>query len=100
MALERIKSDMYRTIVEELIKGSNNSDYISPIPKDTKINSIKHEGNKVILNLSSNYSQSGENGEEQLGKTYSIVNSLTEVKEIEEVEIQIDGEKIASKSRL
>ena len=98
--LESIKNDMYKTIVEELIKGSNNSDYISPIPKNTKINSIKCEGNKVILDLSSEYSQDGEKSEEQLGKVYSIVNSLTEIKEIEEVEIQVDGEKIVSKSRL
>lgn len=98
--LESIKNDMYKTIVEELIKGSNNSDYISPIPKNTKINSIKCEGNKVILDLSSEYSQDGENSEEQLGKVYSIVNSLTEIKEIEEVEIQVDGEKIVSKFRL
>lgn len=100
MSLERIKEDICKTIIEELIKGPNSSDYIATIPNETKINSIRQEGNKVILDLSNDYSQGVENSEEELAKIYSIVNSLTEIKEIEEVEIDVDGKNIATKSRL
>lgn len=100
MALERIKENICKTIIEELIKGPNTSDYISTIPEETKINSISQEGSKVILDLSADYSQSGENSEKELAKIYSIVNSLTEVKEIDEVEINVDGKLFTTKTRL
>ena len=100
VSLERIKDNMYQTIIEELIKGPSTSEYKATIPKDTKINSINKDGNKVIVDLSKEYSQGVENSEEDLGKIYSIVNTLTEIKEIEEVEIKVDGKEITSKTRL
>ena len=100
VSLERIKDNMYQTIIEELIKGPSTSEYKATVPKDTKINSINKDGNKVIVDLSKEYSQGVENSEEDLGKIYSIVNTLTEIKEIEEVEIKVDGKEITSKTRL
>lgn len=37
---------------------------------------------------------------QNLHKIYSVVNSLTEITEINEVEIKVDGELITSKVRL
>lgn len=100
VSLDKIKDNMYQTIIEELIKGPSTSEYKATIPKDTKINSIKKAGNKVIVDFSKEYSQSVENSEKDLGKIYSIVNTLTEVKEIEEIEIRVDGKEITTKTRL
>lgn len=95
--LEEIKSNMLKTIIEELIKGPNSKDLVASIPKETKVNSILKEENKVIVDFSKEFNNESVN---ELQKIYSVVNTLTEIKEIEEVEIRVDGEKMASEKRI
>lgn len=96
--LSSIKDNMLETIVKELIKGPMTNDLTSVIPQDTKINSINQENNKVIIDLSSEFNT--DSNEYDLQKIYSIVNSLTEIKEIDEVEIKINGETLTSEKRI
>ena len=95
--LEEIKSNMLKTIIEELIKGPNSKDLVASIPKETKVNSILKEENKVIVDFSKEFNNESVN---ELQKIYSVVNTLTEIKEIAEVEIRVDGEKMASEKRI
>ena len=100
VSMESIKENMLKTILEELIKGPTATDLIAVIPTSTKINSIIQEGNKVIVDFSKEFNDGSGDSNEELQKIYSVVNSLTEVKEIEEVEIRVDGEVLTSKNRL
>lgn len=91
---------MPETIIKELLKGPNTVGYVSAIPVGTELNSIVVNKDRAVIDLSGAYSQDDEKPEESVAKIYSIVNSLTEIKEIEEVEILVDGKEYTIKSRL
>lgn len=80
-------------IIEELIKGPRNKDLIATIPKDTKID-VKTESGVCQVDFSADIKS------KQFSSTkskelflYSIVNSLTELNNIEKVIFLIDGKK-------
>ena len=88
VSLEKIKRNTYQSILEELLKGPISSELTSLIPKGTNVISVEQGGNRVIVNFSKEYSL---NSEEQEIRGKLIANSLTELKEIDEVEIQVEG---------
>lgn len=100
VSMESIKDNMVKTIVEELIKGPTAADLLGTIPDTTKINSIEIDKNKVVVDFSNDYNLNSGDEDLKLHKIYSIVNSLTEIKEIEEVEIRVEGEFITTEKRI
>lgn len=77
----------YIYIVNSLIEGPNDEKLQNPIPNGTKVNKAEIKGDCVIVDLSKEFLQSsGTNA------IYVIVNSLTELKEVNSVKILIDGE--------
>ena len=98
--LEEIKDNMEETIINELLKGPKNQELISAIPENTKLNSINIEGGKIIIDFSKEFGINSEDELKNLHKIYSVVNSLTEITEINEVEIKVDGEILTNKIRL
>lgn len=98
--LYEIKENVFETIIKELIKGPSTEEFASTIPKDTQINEIKQEGNKVVVDFSKDYKGDQADQNLELLKTYSIVNSLTELKEIDEVEIKVNGVTVAKEKRI
>lgn len=83
-------------IVEQLIIGPDNSNGANlqqTIPSDTKIKDIKTEEETCYVNLSRDFiKKKGSIAENII--IYSIVNSLTELDNVNKVQFLIEGEKI------
>lgn len=88
-----VLNKLEETIVSELLKGPSKPDMLATIPKDTKLLSIKKDGGTFVVNFSKEFVENHPGG--SAGETltlYSIVNSLTELKEIEKVKFLIEGQ--------
>lgn len=84
----------YKTIVELLIKGPQDATKTKLIPEGAKLNKAEIKDNTVYLDFSESFIK-----EQKLGKKQeiliinSIVNSLTELTEVNSIIITIDGKK-------
>ena len=77
----------YMYIVNLLILGPDNENLQNPLPEGTKVNKAELNGDCVIVDLSQEFlNSSGTNA------IYAIVDSLTELKEVNSVKFLIDGE--------
>lgn len=84
-------------IIEELIKGPNEADSYPTVPSETKLRSIKTETTDGIcyVDLSSDFVTKHSGGSTSEWFTiYSIVNSLTELDNVNKVQFLIEGEKL------
>ncbi len=82
-------------IVDELIKGSTNSELYSAIPKSTKIINVETDNRVCYVNLSSDFVT--KQPDDILINTlsvYQIVNSLTLLDNVDAVQIFIDSKKV------
>lgn len=91
VSMKRIAENMAKTVVEELLKGPTNEELHSVIPADTKLLNVESQENTVILDLSNEFIEKQEGESNALLAIYSIVNSLTEITEIEQVKFLING---------
>ncbi len=83
-----------KMIVTELIKGTVSEDSVNLIPKDTKVLSVETKEGICFVNLSDDFIKKYTGGNAGvLLCIYSIVNSLTELDEIEKVQFLIEGSK-------
>lgn len=90
--IKEIMNNPYEKLVTLLIEGPKNDKNKKVIPENTKLNKCYLEGDCVILDFSVeflNYSKEDEIQKENLIK--SIVNTLTELTEVNQVKILIDG---------
>lgn len=91
---KKLLGNPYKLMVELLIEKPKNEKLASAIPEGTKVNNAVLKGDTVELDLSKEFI---ENQEENIEKAslsiYSIVNTLTELNEVNSVKILIDGEK-------
>lgn len=82
-------------ILEELIKGPYQEGFYKTIPEESKVNSVKIENGTAIVDFNKDFqdkSPGGSTGENmQIG---SIVQTLTELPEIELVQILIEGKRV------
>ena len=81
----------YKLIVQKMIDGPLNDGFISPFPENTKILDASLAGNCVILNFSEellNY----ENDSQKFNIINSILNSLTQLTEVNSIKILINNE--------
>ncbi len=86
-----------RKIVEELIKGPQNESLVAVIPPETKINNINTEGGICYVDVSKDFiSQHNGGSSGELLTIYSIVNSLTELDYVKQVQFLVDGVKETS----
>lgn len=77
----------YLHIVNLLLQGPKDENLQNPIPNGTKVNKVEIKGDCINVDLSSEFLNcSGTNA------IYSIVNSLTEFKDVNSIKILIDGE--------
>ena len=84
-------NEPYKEIMNWLIKGPQSSNLKKLIPDGTAMHDIKVEKSCAIINLSSEF-LNYETEENKLKIINSIVNSLTNLKEIESVKFLINGE--------
>lgn len=81
-----------KLVMEQLLKGPEDDRLLSALPKDTKLNSISISDNGVCI---ANFDASLETtvtGVTENVTLYSIVNSLTELDSIKQVQILVNGE--------
>lgn len=82
----------YIKIIDLLLLGTSLESLESPIPNGTKLIGAILEGDCLVVNLSKEFIE-GQKGDAniKLNSIYSIVNSVTELKEINSVKILIEG---------
>lgn len=86
-------NDPYNYLLNELINGPKNEKLEKIIPEGVKLNNTKLEGNILIIDLSNEFIEKAPiEKEEQYKILKSIVNTVTELTEVNYIKILIDGE--------
>ncbi|SOC13116.1 GerMN domain-containing protein [Pseudobutyrivibrio ruminis] len=81
-----------RLVIEQLLKGPDSDELLSAIPPGTKLNSISvSESGVCIVNFDAAI-ESTVTGVTENVTVYSIVNSLTELDNIKQVQILVNGD--------
>jgi len=89
--------DKYTATLKALLDGTKEKGLATIVPKQAKIKSVKVQGDTAIVDFDDNLIKKfigGSTGEEML--IGSIVNTLTEFKEIKKVQLLVEGKKIES----
>lgn len=81
----------YKTLTQYLIEGPKNEKLQGVLPSGTKVNDATRMGDMVLLDLSQEFTQ-GQNEEAIKMAISAIVNTLTELNDVNSVKILIDGE--------
>ena len=82
----------YERIIELLLEGSEDESKAEIIPGETVLNSAELRGNVLYLDFSEGFVREQNLGEEQEKRIIrSIVNTLTELIEVDSIKINIDG---------
>jgi len=84
-----------RYIIEELIKGPSEEDYVRILDPDTELISISKENKICYVNFSSDF-EDGFKGSlaRELQTLYSVTNSLCSAEGVEGVQYLVEGERI------
>ncbi len=91
--VKNLLTDPYETLINILIETPKNEKLQSPISNGTKVLGAELKGDVVYLNLSNEFIENHEDGEELEQKTINaIVNTLTELNEVSGVKILINGQ--------
>lgn len=88
---KELLNNPYLTLLNLLISGPNVDELESSIPSDTVVNSASLSGNTAIIDLSSTFISSTNDVNVASNMVYSIVNTLTELTEVDSVKFLIDG---------
>lgn len=90
--IKEIINNPYEKLVHLLIEGPKNDKNKKIIPDGTKLNKTYLEGDCVVLDFSAEFlNYAKENEKEKTNLINCIVNTLTELTEINKVKILIDG---------
>lgn len=83
----------YTTLMQLLIDGPKNEKLERTMPEGTKINKMELKKDVLYVDLSKEFIENHQGGEENESKTiYSIVNTMTGLTEVNGIKILIDGE--------
>ena len=87
--------DPYKYLLEQLINGPKNSKLEKLIPEGVKLNGTEMNNECLIVNLSKEFIDNAPtNEDEQKLLLKSIINTLTELTEVNYVKLIIDGNEI------
>ena len=90
--VKELINNPYEKVLNMLIEGPKNEKLERTIPEGTKINKIEKEADTLIIDFSKEFIENHKGDEMQEKLTInSIVNTVTELKEINSVVILIDG---------
>lgn len=90
--VKEITKEPYLTLVNLLIEGPKNEKLEKVIPEGTKVNKIELKNNMVCIDFSKEFVDNHVGGVEQESRTiYAIVNTLTQLNEVDSVKIIIEG---------
>ena len=91
--VKELINNPYETIVKMLIDGPKNEELEGTIMPETKINKIEKIGEELIIDFSKEFVEDYIGNEKEQKLTIeSIVKTLTELTEINEIQIKINGE--------
>lgn len=91
--VKELLDNPYKRLMELLIEGPQNVNLSKTIPDGTKVNKAEIKGDILYLDLSKEFIENHAGGEEAESATiYSIVNTMTNLTEVNAVKILIDGE--------
>lgn len=86
-------NEPYKTLMQLLIDGPKNDKLEKLIPEGTVINKIELKKDILYVDLSKEFIENHQGGEKLESNTiYSIVNTMTQLTEVNGVKILIDGE--------
>jgi germination protein M len=83
-----------RLVLEELLKGPEKEGMYPATPTDTKVLDVSVDGEKAVVNLNSVFGQTAMDQVSAKATIYAIVNTLCENCDLEQVQIQIEGETV------
>ncbi|MBR2588556.1 MAG: GerMN domain-containing protein [Bacilli bacterium] len=91
--VKRLLTNPYEELINMWLSGSNNGKLKNYCTENVKLNGVKLVGGCAVVDLSENFIQeySGDKDSE-VKVIYCIVNTLTELTEVDSVKILIDGE--------
>lgn len=92
---KELLSNPYLTLVNLLISGPTVEGLEGLLPSNTKVNSATLSGDTAIIDLSTDFINSTDNVETASNMVYSIVNTLTELTEVNSVKFLIDGNDVS-----
>lgn len=91
--VKELTKEPYQVLMNLLIEGPKNEKLETTIPEGTKINKIERKENVLWIDLSKEFIENQKNDAKAQSQTvYSIVNTMTQLNEIEAVKIIINGE--------
>jgi len=89
------QGNIYKTAVQELIKGPATEDLYPVVPSDTIVNSVIVSNGLATVDFNiriiNNFEEIPHSSATETLAIYSIVNTLTEFEDIERVKITIEG---------
>ena len=89
------KETMEMRIIKELLKGPVNPNLMKTIPGETKILSVETKEGVCFVNLSQEFKSRHTGGSAgEMMTVYSIVNSLTELENVDKVQFLVEGQKL------
>lgn len=86
--------DPYDEILNLLMSGPENSNYEKTIPDGVSILETKFENGCVIINFSKELEEANLDGTAKLNIGTSISNTLTELTEVNNIKILVDGNEV------
>ncbi len=87
--------NLYQSLIEQLIKGPKGDELLPTIPVGTELLGIEVQDGLVKANFSQELRTKHWGGSAgEIMTVYSIVNTLSDLEEIDRVQILIEGEKI------
>lgn len=94
--VKKLTKEPYQVLMNLLIEGPKNEKLEATIPEGTKVNKIELKENILRIDLSKEFIQNHKGGAAEEARTvYSIVNTMTQLNEVEAVKIIIDGKEDA-----
>lgn len=89
-----VDNSMEKTVITELILGPDNDQNYATLPQNTKVLSVETKEKICFVNFSKEFAENiGGGSSASTMAIYSVVNSLTELDEVEQVQFLIEGEK-------
>lgn len=91
--IKEMMTNPYEKLLNLLIEGPKNEKAVKVIPEGTKILKTYMEGDCVVLDLSKEFlNYSKEDAKQKQNMIDSIVNTLTELTEVNSIKFMIDGQ--------
>ena len=89
-----VSKELYKNVVEELVKGPESDQFSPTIPSNVKVNSVKISEGTATVDFSkeiiTNFQEIPHSSTTERLAIFSIVNTLTEFEEIKKVKITIE----------